>query len=180
MKIVEHTSTHLILKDSPISLWATALACTPFLLGGCVSILLMISLIIEGEIPSLQGLLVTIFFVYIGLIGVFGTSRKILLIDKNQNKLTVKSERILGNQSIEFPLNQSSVRVKETCMRGSLSTSFLSTRRHETIYVVVIETACSSQKIHLTGNYGFNRNKAIEIGELICAFLPTPLGGLGQ
>lgn len=163
MKILEQTSTHLTLKDSVIATWGIRLFCTPFLILGCIGIFLVIS---EQTFPSFF----IIFCILISVPGVFMTAVKTVVLDKDQNKLTLIVQRLLGRTKRDYSLNEISVRIKKTPFRVTTHSSIL-TPKKEPIYVVVLEMTSSSQKIYLSGNYSFTQNEAVKIANLIRTFL---------
>ena len=163
MKILEQTSTHLILKDSVKSAWGIRLFCTPFLILGCIGIFLVIS---EQTFPSFF----IVFCILIGVPGVFLSTVKTVVLDQTQNKFSIIVQRLLGRTKQDYSLNEISVRIKETPFRVTTHSSML-TPKKEPIYVVVLEITSSSQKIYLSGNYSFTQNEAVKIANLIRTFL---------
>ncbi len=163
MKILEQTSTHLILKDSVKSAWGIRLFCTPFLILGCIGIFLVIS---EQTFPSFF----IVFCILIGVPGVFLSTVKTVVLDQTQNKFSIIVQRLLGRTKQDYSLNEISVRIKETPFRVTTHSSIL-TPKKEPIYVVVLEMTSSSQKIYLSGNYSFTQNEAVKIANLIRTFL---------
>ena len=165
MKIVGQTSNQLIIKDSAIAAWGTRLVGSLFLLVGCIGLFIIIS---EKVFPNFF----IIFCLIIGIIGVFFTSNKTILIDKSQNSFIVNTRRILGNKKFKYLLNEINVSVKQTPFKVKKYSGI--TTQKQSIYVVVLEIASHSQKIHLHGNYSFTRNEAVEIANLIRSFLNVP------
>ncbi|EAW35054.1 hypothetical protein [Lyngbya sp. PCC 8106] len=163
MKILEQTSTHLILKDSVKSAWGIRLFCTPFLILGCIGIFLVIS---EQTFPSFF----IVFCILIGVPGVFLSTVKTVVLDQTQNKFSIIVQRLLGRTKQDYSLNEISVRIKETPFRVTTHSSIL-TPKKEPIYVVVLEMTSSSKKIYLSGNYSFTQNEAVKIANLIRTFL---------
>lgn len=163
MKIVEQTSTQLILKDSVKSAWALRLVCTPFLMLGCIGIFLVIT---EGGFPSFF----ILFCLFVGIIGVFFTTVQTLILDKEKNQVIFKYQRLFRSKTQTYPLNQLDLRVKETPFRVKSHSSLLIIKK-EPLYVVVVDINAGSKKIKLSGNYSFTRNKAVEIVSLIRSFL---------
>ncbi|MGB3512683.1 MAG: hypothetical protein WBA93_26390 [Microcoleaceae cyanobacterium] len=167
MKILEQTSTHLILKDSVRAAWALRLFSMPFFIFGCIGIFLVIS---EKNFPSLFIILCLLF----GIPGVLLTAVKKVVLDKNQNKLIVTVQRLLINTKKEYLLSGLNVSVKETPFVVKTYSSILTTKK-EPICIVLLEYPAYSRKIKLSGNYSFTRNEAVEIANLIRTFLTTPL-----
>ncbi|MEB3279851.1 MAG: hypothetical protein VKK42_13135 [Lyngbya sp.] len=167
MKILEQTSTHLILKDSVKSAWGIRLFCTPFFLFGCLGLVLVIS---EKIFPSLF----ILFCILVGVPGVFLTAVTTVVLDKSQNKLTIKIQRLLGGKTQEYSLNEMSFRVNKTPFLVETYSSILTTKK-EPIYVVILEIASRPRKIYLSGNYSFTQNEAVKIANIIRTFLNKPL-----
>ncbi|MCD8488043.1 MAG: DUF4564 domain-containing protein [Desertifilum sp.] len=166
MKILEQTSTRLVLQDSQISLGLTAFVCTPFLAVGFLGMGLAIA---ERIFPGFF----VLFCLVVGLAGWLWVSRKTVWIDKSENKLTLEVKKLLSQKKTEYPLDELSVRVQKTSFVKKRYSSNL-TRQREFIYVVILERPAYSQKIELSGNYGFNREQAVKIAALIQSFLTTP------
>lgn len=154
MKIVEHTSNYLTLKDSAVAVWLTRLGCSPFWLLGCLGLWIVIR---EKAFPNFF----IIFCFVTGLIGVFFTSNKTLHFDKIQNKLSIQIERLLVKIKREYLLNEISLIVKET--------PFITGTYPEKIYLIILKATSNSQKIRLY----FTRNKALEIADEIRIFMNT-------
>lgn len=163
MKIIEQTSTHLILKDSVASAWGIRLVSTPFLILGCLGLLLVIS---EQTFPSFF----IVFCLFIGIFGVFFSAVTTVILDKNKNKMSIKVKRLFRTTEREYSLNEVSVRVHQTPWQVKDYSSFLIVKK-QSIYVVILEIASSSKKIKLSGNYSFTQNEAVKIASLIRTFL---------
>lgn len=165
MKIVEQTSTHLILKDSVQSAWAVRLLCTPFLILGCLGIFVVIS---EKIFPSFF----IIFCLFVGITGVFFTTVQTLILDKEKNQIIFTYQRLFRNKTETYPLNQLDLKVKETPFRVKTYSSLLIVKR-EPLYVVSLDINAGTKKIKLSGNYSMTRKKAVELSDLIRTFLRT-------
>jgi hypothetical protein len=163
MKILEQTSTHLILKDSVTSAWGIRLFSTPFLIFGCLGLFLVIS---EQTFPSLF----IVFCLLFGIFGVFFSAVTTVILDKNQNKLSIKVQRLFRTNKHEYSLNEVSVRVHKTPWKVKDYSSFLIVKK-ESIYVVILEIASISKKIKLSGNYSFTQNEAVKTANMIRTFL---------
>ncbi|MDI9640853.1 hypothetical protein QM565_34740 [Geitlerinema splendidum] len=91
MKILEQTSTRLVLQDSRISLGLTAFVCTPFLAVGFLGMGLAIA---ERIFPGFF----VLFCLVVGLAGWLWVSRKTVWIDKYENKLTLEVKKLLSQK----------------------------------------------------------------------------------
>ena len=165
MRILEQTSTQLILKDSVTSAWALRLVCTPFLILGCIGIFLVIT---EGGFPNFF----ILFCLFVGGYGVFFTTIQTLILDKDKNQVIFKDQRLFRNKTQTYPLNQLDLRVKETPFTVKTSSSLWSIKK-EPLYVVILDINAGSKKIKLSGNYSMTRKKAVELADLIRTFLRT-------
>ncbi len=165
MKIVEQTSTQLTLKDSVKSAWGLRFVCTPFFILGCIGILLVIT---EGVFPSFF----ILFCIFVGTYGVFFTTVKTVILDREQNKITIKSEKLFRGRTREYPLSGMNVRAKETPFRVTTYSSLFIMKK-EPIYIVLLEIPYSSRNIKLSGNHSMTRNQAMELVSLIRTFIIT-------
>ncbi|ERT06078.1 hypothetical protein M595_3960 [Lyngbya aestuarii BL J] len=163
MKILEQTSTHLILKDSVKSAWGIRLFCTPFFLFGCLGLVLVI---IEKIFPSFF----IIFCLLFGIFGIFFSAVTTVILDKNKNKISIKVQRLFRKKEREYSLNEVSVRVHKTPWKVKDYSSFLIVKK-ESIYVVILEIASISKQIKFSGNYSFTQNEAVKIANIIRTFL---------
>ncbi|MEC4894875.1 MAG: hypothetical protein SAL07_18710 [Oscillatoria sp. PMC 1051.18] len=187
MKIVEQTSTHLILKNSGIATWITRLACLPFLILGSGGLFLIISEIInEKTFPPLMGILFTLFCTYIGILGVFWSDTRSFVFDKTKKQLNFTIKKLLKHTNRKYSFDEVAVQVKRTSRRTSRisaeSNSLVPMRNSkEPVFVVVLQIASNSQEIYLSGNYtlginrNFNRNEAVEFAKIVRDFMNTPL-----
>ncbi|MDJ0557229.1 MAG: hypothetical protein QNJ68_22845 [Microcoleaceae cyanobacterium MO_207.B10] len=107
MKILEQTSTHLIIKDSVRAAWLLRLFSLLFFLFGCIGIFLVIS---EKTFPSLF----VIFCIFFGVPGVLFTAVKTVVLDKNKNQLIITVQRLLVGTKREYSLSGLNVSVKKT------------------------------------------------------------------
>jgi hypothetical protein len=190
VKIVEQTSTHLILKNSRIGTWLTRLFCLPFLILGCGGLFLVISEIINEKTFSQpidpMGIVFIVFCLGVGVVGVFWSDTRTFVFDKPKKQLNLKIEKLLKHSNRQYKFDEVSVQIKRTSKRTSrISTesNFLIPirSRKEPVFVVVLQIASNSQKIHLTGynamsaDRKFSRNEAVEFAETIRNFMNTPL-----
>ncbi len=154
MQILEQSATHLILKDSVKSVLAIRLCCTPFLLIGCLGLFVVI---LEKVFPSIF----IIFCLYVGISGVFLSAVTTVTLDKTQNRLNIKVQRLFTKTEQDYSLNVMSVRVKEIALRV----------KKKSIYIVLLEIASRSRPIKLSGNYSFTQTEAVKTVNLIKSFL---------
>ncbi|MBE9128053.1 MULTISPECIES: hypothetical protein [unclassified Coleofasciculus] len=163
IKILQHTPTHLTLKDQAKLIWTVRLISIPFLILGILGLLLCIS---EKIFPNLP----IIIFLVLGILGVFFPSNKRVEFDKSENKLSIKIERFLYVKKMKYSLDDVNVftpKRYKTHRRGL--------RHYETdSWVVILQIASHSKKINLSG-YAFTRYAASEIADLIRFFLNKPL-----
>lgn len=168
MKIIEHSSNHLILQDSTVGTQIFRLVCIPFLILAIIGLVLSIT---EQIFPSFFIIFCLIFGVY----GVFLTSAQRIYFNKSQNKLSIQTQRLLGKQTQEYPLDNISVRLQETPLRVRSYSSLFGTAK-EPIYIIVLELGNNAQKIRLSSNFTLTHTRALEIVSLIQTFLNTPAG----
>lgn len=166
MELIEQTSTQLLLKDSSTRVLLIRLVCTPFLMFGILGLFIVIT---EKVFPSLF----IIFCLLVGILGVFFTSHQTIYLDKNQNKLTLKTKRLFGTKKAEYPLDNLNIRVQRTSFQVKTYSSILISQK-EPIYIVVLEIPSASKTIKISSNYSLLQNQALEIANQIRTFLDIP------
>lgn len=166
MEVIEQTSNQLLLRDSSRGVLLIRLICTPFLMFGILGLFIVIT---EKVFPSLF----VIFCLFVGILGVFFTSHQTLYLDKSQNKLTLKTKRILGNRKEEYPLDNLNVRVERTSWQVKTYSSILRIQK-EPIYIIILEIPAYSKTIKISSNYSLLHNQALEIANRIRTFLNIP------
>ncbi|MBD2044124.1 hypothetical protein H6F78_00500 [Coleofasciculus sp. FACHB-64] len=171
MKILEHTSTRLTLQDSTIYVWFARLVGSLFLFIGCGALFLFIESmkgvrldnlanIIEKSLPGIGFM---IFFLSFGITFVFFFPKRTVWFDKENEKLVIKTERLLMTKTIEYPITDiASVIVEKN----------YSSNNSAQVYTIYLNIAFNRQKIRLSSS-GFN--KAKERANLIRSFLNMPL-----
>ncbi|MEQ9372840.1 MAG: hypothetical protein RIG63_28040 [Coleofasciculus chthonoplastes F3-SA18-01] len=172
MKILDQTSTHLTLQHSEQLILLSRLFCGVCLVIGII--VLIFNAITEQYIPVyyISGIL-ALFLALLGGIGIFLTPHKTFCFDVNQNKLTIKSQRLLGKSISEYPLNDMTVRVKRHVSTGKNGNVLF------VFYDVFLKITSNSKKIYLSGrgsgnyNYIEQRDEALEFAELIRSFINT-------
>jgi hypothetical protein len=169
MKILEHTSTHLTLQDSAISIWFGRLIGSVFLFMGCVGLFLLIESFEEVLLDNLDNIIeellggigFMIFNLTFGITFVFFLPNRTVWFDKHNGKLIIKAKRLLGTKIIEYPIcNITNVVVEKNYISNSPT------------YTIFKKIASKRQKIRLS-NMRFK--KAEQRANLIRSFLNMPL-----
>lgn len=181
MKILEHTSTHLILQDSVAKIWLIRLSGMPFLFFGCIGIFFILrdifwifqAIMLGNEIPyltilmpalqSLRGVIFIVLFCFGGIILVFFSSVNTICFDKTSSKMTLTQKKILRKQVVEYSFD-AILNVKIEKKRSSTKPRTLSD-------FIFLKVAGHSQDIFLFGTDFTRYQKAEEIANLIRAFL---------
>lgn len=170
MKILEHTSTHLTLQDSAIDVWLGRLIGSIFLFMGCVGLFLVIESFKEVTLNNLDNLIkelsggigFMIFNLAGGITFVFFLPRKTVWFDKQNRKLIVKAERLLGTKIIEYPIcNITNVIVEKNYYSSNSPT-----------YSIYLNIASKPKKIRLSST---SFKKAQERANLLRSFLNLSL-----
>lgn len=174
MKILEHTSTHLTLQDSAIGVLLGRLIGSIFLFMGCVGLFLFIESFEEVILNNLNnldnlikalsgGIGFMIFNLAGGITLVFFLPRQTLWFDKQNGKLMIKTERLLGTKNIEYPIcNITNVIVEKNHYNSSNGPT----------YSIYLKIASKPKKIRLSST---SFKKAQERANLIRSFLNIPL-----
>lgn len=167
MKILEHTSTQLTLKDSILMIWIARLIGSVFLIFGCLGFFILfeeiILSILNGEILSnLQSLFFITFCIVIGIAIVFFSSVNTFYFDKNLKKLIIKYERILRKKVVEYPLDD---------IRAVVVEKKYSSKTNQYQFFIALIIASNSRNIRLSNTSYLRLRKAEERADLIRSFL---------
>ena len=151
--IIQHTPSKLVLQDPVRQIWLFRLCFLPFLLVGCVGLLLSI---FERALPNWFMLI----FLTLGIVGFILPSVTTLEIDKQEKKLRVKVARFFLIKKLEYPLDEVKVNVQRSSIR----------QNRKPAWKVILETIPDAKTRNLF-SYNLNRNAAMEVAELIRSFL---------
>lgn len=169
MKILEHTSTQLVLKDSAIGIWSTRVLGSIFLTIGCLALILFVQDIV-AEVMSgnflevFPGIIFITIFIVIGFATVFFSSINTFCFDKMSGTVKIKSQKIFRTINSEYPIDSIKyVKVKEK--RTSKSTT----------YFIVLRIESEFQEIRLSDITFMRLSKAQERADLIRDFLHRSL-----
>lgn len=103
MKILEHTSIHLILQDSAEHIWVARLIASGFLIWGFWDVGMVI---IDSSFLSLLIAIHIIFLLGVGTLCTLFPWRSTVYFDKNMRSLTIAYESVFRTKTVNYPLNE--------------------------------------------------------------------------
>ncbi|HEY9649783.1 MAG TPA: hypothetical protein V6C95_03905 [Coleofasciculaceae cyanobacterium] len=168
MKILEHTSTHLTLQDSAITIWLWRFIGSIFLFMGCVGLFVFIKsfedVVLNNDIENL--LMGTIFMIVSltgGITSVFFLAKNTVYFNKINGNLTIKSEALFGTKIIEYSINN----IAEVIVKKNHNSD-------GTAYSIFLKLVYPSKKLQLSNTSFSCLRKAEERANIIRHFLNIP------
>ncbi|MGF1491354.1 MAG: hypothetical protein ACFBSC_02640 [Microcoleaceae cyanobacterium] len=166
MKVIEHTSNRLVLKNLAVKVWITrAISGLFFGVGGLATFLIILALI-EGEPIDFIGFLFAGIFLCLGLfIGLFA-AQKIVSFDRVTGKATIRTLRLFSRNTVEYHLEEiTGLRTKQKRRHRSGGSVYYSCN--------IILTLNHAEQIPLSGHDLVKRD-ATKTKGLIQDFLNSP------
>lgn len=152
MKIVEQSSSQLKVVHRPVLIW------------GLCALMMALSFFPDGDTQS-ERLLFSGFLFIGSLIALYATGGiEITTFDKQRGQVTKQTLRLIGRQTVQFPLRE----ISRVLVRQQRN-------RRNGIYIYRLELERSNHKIIRLSLYGvYSRASVSAIAQAICQFLQLP------